>query len=78
MDKGASAMRHVAEYVEGSPHVVGRDGIVDRGLCNIGEQGAVDFAMQALFVVAHELEQGIVVVASEAERTIAAVDDLGK
>ena len=78
MQKEGSDTHQVAVDVECRLDIVGRYGIVDYWVSTSGEECAVYFSINGFLVVAHEVNEFIVMVTGDIKRTIVAFHKAGK
>ena len=76
MNSVPGLLHHVLVDVEGGAGIVGRYDRAQSQVANVGKQRAVDFAAAALFVVAHQCEQRVIVVAGDVECAVVVFDKL--
>lgn len=76
-EAGLLDVHQVAIKVEGFFHNFGDYFAVDAYVAGSTEEGAIDFALAAFFVVAHEPDKCIIVVASKSERTVVFEHEIG-
>ena len=76
-EEGLLDVHQVAIKVEGFFHYFGSYFAVDAYIAGSTEEGAIDFALAAFFVVAHELDKCIIVVASKTECAVVFEYEIG-